>query len=381
MRVGTTTLAQNYTDWDRFEAEERGDDVPPRPEISDRSIFLEEVALAQTADGLGFDALWTIEHHFTPYTMVTNPLQLLTYLAGTTSNVDLGTMVVVAPWHNPVRIAEDIVMLDSLLGPDRNVMCGVGRGLGRREYVGMNVDQNDARGRFDESIEILRRLLSTGECTFHGEHYDIEHLHLRPQPDRDMSDCLFGAGGTSDTVSLIAESGINPLTVPTVSLAVALKSAEAYAKQRAAVGFEPAQTKLGLYVYCAETPAEAQAGAEQYLLNFADSSLRHYELGNDHFGKIKGYESYQQMSKAFSGPTNPMAQGYLNDHPWGTPDEVCERIKTIATAFGADELMLGFKYGGMPADVAERSIRLFADEVLPELHEFHTEPIALGAAT
>ena len=73
--------------------------------------------MAQVADGLGFDALWTIEHHFTPYTMVTNPLQLLTYLAGTTSNVDLGTMVVVAPWHNPVRIAEDIVMLDSLLGP------------------------------------------------------------------------------------------------------------------------------------------------------------------------------------------------------------------------------------------------------------------------
>ncbi|MDG2114362.1 MAG: LLM class flavin-dependent oxidoreductase [Actinomycetota bacterium] len=380
MRVGTTTLAQNYMDWDRYEAEERGDEVPPRPEISDRSIFLEEVALAQTADGLGFDALWTIEHHFTPYTMVTNPLQLLTYLAGTTQNVDLGTMVVVAPWHNPVRVAEDIVMLDSLLGPDRKVMCGVGRGLGRREYVGMNIDQNDARGRFDESIEIIRQLLATGRCTFHGEHYQIDNLHLRPQPDRDMSDCLFGAGGTSDTVGLIAENGINPLTVPTVSLDIALKGARSFAEQRAAAGFEPAQNKLGLYVYCADTHEQARSGAEQYLVNFADSSLRHYELGNDHFGAIKGYESYQAVSKAFSGDTNPMAQGYVNDHPWGTPAEVCERIKTIAAAFGASELMLGFKYGGMPADVAERSMRLFAEEVLPELHEFHTEPLT-GAAT
>jgi alkanesulfonate monooxygenase SsuD/methylene tetrahydromethanopterin reductase-like flavin-dependent oxidoreductase (luciferase family) len=196
-----------------------------------------------------------------------------------------------------------------------------------------------------------------------------------------MSDCLFGAGGTSDTVSLIAENGINPLTVPTVSLDVALKSAQAFAEQRAAAGFEPAQTKLGLYVYCAETHDAAEAVAEQYLVNFADSSLRHYELANDHFGKIKGYESYERMSEAFRGDTNPMAQGYVNDHPWGTPDEVCERIKTIATAFGANELMLGFKYGGMPTDIAERSIRLFAEEVLPELHEFHTEPIVVAKAT
>ncbi|MDH3644544.1 MAG: LLM class flavin-dependent oxidoreductase, partial [Gammaproteobacteria bacterium] len=325
---------------------------------------------------LGFDALWTIEHHFTPYTMITNPLQLLTYLAGTTSNVDLGTMVVVAPWHNPVRIAEDIVMLDSLLGPDRNVMCGVGRGLGRREYVGMNVDQAEARGRFDETIAILQQLLATGQCTFHGEHYHIDQLRLRPQPDRDMSDCLFGAGGTSDTVSLIANNGINPLTVPTVSIDAALKSFQAFVQQRAAAGFEPARTKLGLYVYCAETHDEAQAGAEEYLYNFADSSVRHYELSNDHFGSIKGYESYEQVSRAFRGDNNPMARGYVDDHPWGTPAEVCERIKTLATAFGAHEIMLGFKYGGMPAAVAERSMRLFADQVLPELKEFHAEPIA-----
>ena len=380
MRVGVTTIVQNYADWDRFEAEERGEDVPAQPAKSDRSIFLEELALAQMAEGLGFDALWTIEHHFTPYTMVTNPLQWLTYLAGTTSKVDLGTMVVVAPWHNPVRVAEDMVMLDSLLGPDRKLMCGLGRGLGRREYAGMNVDQNEARGRFDESIEILMQLLSTGECTFHGQYYDIDGLHLRPQPDRDMSDCLYAAGGTPDTVSVIAKKGINPLTVPTISLDVALKSAQSYAEQRAEAGFGPAQTKLGLWVHCADTHDAAQAGVEQYLTSFADSSLRHYELSNDHFKDIKGYESYELMSKAFRSGTNPMAQGYINDHPWGTPAEVAEKIKRIATVFGANELMLGFKFGGMPTDVAERSMRLFADEALPALKEFQTEPILKPAA-
>jgi alkanesulfonate monooxygenase SsuD/methylene tetrahydromethanopterin reductase-like flavin-dependent oxidoreductase (luciferase family) len=375
MRIGSITLAQNYSDWDRFEAEERGENVASRADTSDRSIFLEEVSLAQMADGLGFDALWTIEHHFTPYTMITNPLQLLTYLAGTTSNVDLGSMVVVAPWHNPVRIAEDIVMLDSLLGPDRNVMCGVGRGLGRREYVGLNVDQSEARGRYDESIAILQQLLATGECTFHGEFFNMDKLRLRPQPDRDMSHCLFGTGGTADTVSLIASQGINPLTVPTVSVDKALLSFQSLVEQRAAAGFGPIQNKLGLYVYCAETHAEAEAGAREYLAKFADASLRHYELANDHFSSIKGYEAYGRMSKDFSGNTNPMTEAYVKDHPWGTPEEVCTRIKSLAKAFGASELMLGFKYGDMPAEVAERSMRLFAAEVLPELHEFHTTPL------
>ena len=148
MRVGATIFCQNYADWDRYEAAERGETVPIRPETTDRSIFYEEIEIATLADRSGFDSVWTIEHHFTPYTMVTNPLQLLTYLAGVTDNVDLGTMVIVLPWHNPVRVAEDIAMLDALLG-DRQLIAGVGRGLGRREYGGLGVDQNEARGRFD----------------------------------------------------------------------------------------------------------------------------------------------------------------------------------------------------------------------------------------
>ena len=165
MRVGATIFNQNYNDWDRYEAEEHGEPVAPRPRRADREIFNEELNIARIADDSGFDSVWTIEHHFTPYTMVTNPLQYLTYIAGITKRVDLGTMVVVLPWHNPVRVAEDVNMLDAFLGPDREIICGVGRGLGRREYAGLGVDQNEARERFDESLQVLRQLLATGTAT------------------------------------------------------------------------------------------------------------------------------------------------------------------------------------------------------------------------
>ena len=127
MRVGATIFNQNYNDWDRYEAEELGKPVPKRAVRSDREIFNEEINIARIADETGFDSVWTIEHHFTPYTMVTNPLQYLTYIAGITKRVDLGTMVVVLPWHNPVRVAEDINMLDSFLDGARDVVIASSR--------------------------------------------------------------------------------------------------------------------------------------------------------------------------------------------------------------------------------------------------------------
>src|ERR1700750_530588 len=165
MRVGATIFNQNYNDWDRYEAEEQGKPVAKRAARSDREIFTEEIGIARRSDDLGFDSVWTIEHHFTPYTMVTNPLQYLTYIAGITKHVDLGTMVVVLPWHNPVRVAEDVNMLDAFLGEGRNVILGVGRGLGRREFGGLSIDQNEAPGRFGERLEGLQPPLFTAERT------------------------------------------------------------------------------------------------------------------------------------------------------------------------------------------------------------------------
>jgi alkanesulfonate monooxygenase SsuD/methylene tetrahydromethanopterin reductase-like flavin-dependent oxidoreductase (luciferase family) len=380
MRVGATIFNQNYGDWDRYEAEERGEAVAPRPAKSDREVFNEELNLARIADDTGFDSVWTIEHHFTPYTMVTNPLQYLTYCAGITKRVDLGTMVTVLPWHNPVRVAEDVNMLDTFLGPGREIICGVGRGLGRREYEGLSIDQAQARERFDESIQVLRELLATGRCDFHGKHFDITGLRLRPQPERDLSPNLWCAGGTDQTVEIIAKHDVRPLIVPTVSLDIALKTARRYQAIRAEHGLPAAATKLALWTYVAETEAEARAGAEQYMVEYAESALRHYELLGDHLGGIKGYESYGEMQKMLRQDATPFLRGFFDSHPWGTPEQVVARASELAESFGTDELMFIFKYGGMPIERAEKSMRLFAEAVLPELQKLAPQPMGQRAA-
>jgi len=380
MRVGATIFVQNYKDWDRYEAEERGEKTPARPELSDRSIFLEEINIARIADETGFDSVWTVEHHFTPYTMVTNPLQFLTYLAGVTKRVDLGTMVVVLPWHNPVRVAEDVNMLDALLGPDRDIICGVGRGLGRREYHGMCVDQADARELFDESLQILRQLLTTGQCSFAGKHYQLKDVRLRPQPEGDLSANLYCAGGTAETVQIIAKHAVRPLIIPTTSLENALLNARMYMQLRCQAGHAPSDTKLALWTYCAETENAARAGAEQYMVEYADSALRHYELLRGHLGGIHGYESYGAMTEALHKDVDIFRRAFVREHPWGTPDQVIAKVKRLAEAFGTSEIMFIFKYGGMSMKAAEKSMQLFAREVMPALKALYPQPMHAGAA-
>jgi len=380
MRVGATIFVQNYKDWDRYEAEERGEKVPARPDTSDRSIFLAEIDLARLADETGFDSVWTVEHHFTPYTMVTNPLQFLTYLAGITKRVDLGTMVVVLPWHNPVRVAEDVNMLDALLGPNRDIICGVGRGLGRREYHGMGVEQADARDLFDESLQILRQLLASGRCSFEGKHYQLKDVRLRPQPEGDLSANLYCAGGTAETVQIIAKHNVRPLIIPTTSLDTALLNARSYMQLRCQAGHAPSDTKLALWTYCAETESEARAGAEQYMVEYADSALRHYELLRGHLGGIHGYESYGAMTEALRKDVDIFRRAFVKEHPWGTPDQVIARAKRLAEAFGTSEIMFIFRYGGMPMKAAEKSMQLFAREVMPALKALSPQPMLAEAA-
>src|SRR5436305_1447265 len=80
----------------------------------DREVYREDLRLAELAEPLGFDSVWTVEHHFTDYIMCPSVTQFLAYMAGKTSRIQLGSMVIVLPWHDPVRVAEEVAMLDNM---------------------------------------------------------------------------------------------------------------------------------------------------------------------------------------------------------------------------------------------------------------------------
>ena len=90
----------------------------PNNAHSDAEVYRNELRFAEMAEPLGFDSVWSVEHHFDDYTMCPDPVQFLTYMAGRTKHVKLGSMVVVLPWHDPIRVAEQASLLDHLGQPD-----------------------------------------------------------------------------------------------------------------------------------------------------------------------------------------------------------------------------------------------------------------------
>src|SRR6202051_590387 len=108
---------------------------------SDASVVGEHLAIGDLAEPLGFDSLFALEHHFTGYAMSPAPTQLLSYYAGRTKRIQLGTAVIVLPWHDPVRVAEQIALLDILCGG--RCVFGFGRGAASVEYEGFGIPMGE----------------------------------------------------------------------------------------------------------------------------------------------------------------------------------------------------------------------------------------------
>src|SRR5437764_624909 len=147
---------------------------------TDAAVVWEHLALGDLAEPLGFDSLFALEHHFTGYAMSPAPTQLLAYYAGRTKRIHFGTAVIVLPWHDPVRVAEQIALLDILCGG--RCLFGFGRGAASVEYEGFRIPMGEARPRFVEAANIIVKALANDSFEHHGEFFQIPRTAIRPRP-------------------------------------------------------------------------------------------------------------------------------------------------------------------------------------------------------
>ena len=147
---------------------------------SDASVIGEHLALGDLAEPLGFDSLFALEHHFTGYAMSPSPTQLLSYFAGRTRRILLGSAVIVLPWHDPVRVAEEIALLDVLSGG--RCLFGFGRGAASVEYAGFRIPMEEARPRFVEAAKIVVKALTEEVFEWEGDFFTIPRTSIRPRP-------------------------------------------------------------------------------------------------------------------------------------------------------------------------------------------------------
>ena len=187
------------------------------PELFSRPkarLYREDLKLADMVEPLGFDSIWGVEHHFSPYTMIPDVLQFLTYMAGRTTRVGFGSMVVVLPWHDPVRVAEQIAMLD-IYACDRELTLGFGRGSGRIEYDGFRVSMSESRDRFTEAAEIVTLGLTQERFSYKGKFFNIPEMSIRPRaPHKNLTDRFYGAIASPETGDIMAKLGMGMLVIP-----------------------------------------------------------------------------------------------------------------------------------------------------------------------
>ncbi|HUI24932.1 MAG TPA: LLM class flavin-dependent oxidoreductase [Candidatus Kryptonia bacterium] len=339
----------------------------PLNQRSDYEVYRNDLHLADLAEPLGFESIWGVEHHFTDYTMCPDVLQFLTYMAGRTQRARLGSMVVVLPWHDPMRVAEEVSMLDHLC--DGRLIFGIGRGLGRVEFEGFRVPMDESRGRFVESAAMVLTGLEQGYCEYEGQFVKQPRRDIRPKPFKTFRGRTYAAAVSPESIQIMAELGVGILIVPQKPWETVAAELQDYrAAYRKVNGAEPLPTIAAGWTFCDEDEGRAREMAERYIGGYWQTVLRHYELASDHLAKTKGYEYYGRMSQMVNTHgAQTVVDFFLGLQVWGTPQQCYERIMQIRSHVANDTYVGVFSYAGMPIEDAERSMRLFARSVMPEL--------------
>jgi alkanesulfonate monooxygenase SsuD/methylene tetrahydromethanopterin reductase-like flavin-dependent oxidoreductase (luciferase family) len=335
---------------------------------TDRNVYRNELRLAELAEPLGFESIWGVEHHFTDYTMCPDVLQFLTYMAGRTTTLQLGSMVVVLPWHDPIRVAEQVTVLDHMC--DGRFIVGIGRGLGRVEFEGFGVNQEESRERFVESAQMILEGLESGVCEFDGKYVKQTRREIRPRPFKSFRGRTYAAAVSPESSEIMAKLGIGILIIPQKPWDQVATDLNNYRTVYQEVnGTEAPPTICAGWTFCDPDADRAREMAVKYIGGYWKTVLDHYELVGDHLVNMKGYEGYGRMQQLVSaeGGADMMTEFFLSLQVWGTPEMCYDKIVEIQTRMGAEAFTGVFSYAGMPYDMAEANMRLFATEVMPEL--------------
>jgi len=351
----------------------------PQRARSDAEIWRQGLELAGSAESLGFDSVWGAEHHFTDYHMCPNVAQFLTWVAARTRRVQLGSMVMVLPWHDPVRLAEEVLVLDHMSGG--RVIFGVGRGLGRHEFDGFRLTMAESRRRFTEHLEAILDGLETGRMAYDGELYRQPPIDLRPAPLVSFRGRVYASAISPETSRILAEAGVGMLIIAQKPWETIEADVATYRElYREINGAEPPKPLLASWIAVHDDAAVADDMYERWIVGYCESALLHYRFDDAGLADIPGYEYYGRLASRIAKHGADEFNRFLASlQTWGTPESVTEQIVENVRRIDAAGVIGVFNYAGMPDDVARANIGLFAERVLPALQRVDTGP-AVGAA-
>lgn len=314
---------------------------------------LEEAVLAEQ---LGFDCVWASEHHFSPDAWNPSPFTFLSAVAARTTRVRLGTYVLLLPLHNPLRVAEDIAVLDNI--SDGRVDLGVGVGSSPEEFRTFGIPIENRLGRTFEALRVIERCF-TGEPFSHaGKYYNFPNVHLTTTPVQRPGPPILVAAMGEQSVAWTARRGYG-------QAAGAGRGHDKYLEALRANGHDPATKQIAsvpLRLHLAETRAEAwdevEAGLYQVLHFYrTHGNPAAGSRGAEPLGALPPLGEFRQVAGIGHGG-QPFAVG--------TPDDVLRELAAYR-GLGLTHLSLNLHQPGQNSRSVRHSMHLFAEHVLPAL--------------
>ena len=357
--------------------------------------YAEHLEAWEELDRLGYDGVGFNEHHCSPYGLMNSPNLMASAAAQRTKRLKLLIYGNLLPLHEPLRLAEELAMLDCL--SNGRIISGFARGI-PREYQVHNVPLDESRARFEEAYDIVTRAWTEDVFSYSGKFWSYKDVAIWPRPvQRPHPPIWIPIVGSKESIEFAGRHDI-PITPGLAGGGLRNDIIRFYAKCLADAGHRitPDHMSLALNAYVADSKVQAVREVAPYHLYFNRTLFSHGSFTETAAQRKVGYVS--QTSTDYVRPENQRAAALLREDfrnmtmadvermaenmPWGTPDEVAQRIIAQAEAAGANTVQIGFNRGAMPHDMFMNQIRRFAAEVLPRLqaHKVETVPLVEEAA-
>lgn len=304
---------------------------------------------------LGYDNVWLTEHHFVDDGYNPSVLTTAAAIAGRTSRIRIGTFVLLLPFHDAVRVAEDAAAVD--IWSNGRFDLGVGQGYRAEEFAALCIPREERSTRLAEGVELIKRLWTEERVTFAGEFNQIEDLMLSPKPVQKPHPPIWLGARAEKAIQRAARLGYHLLGTLGPDPAVA------YVKALREHGRDPADYSIAQLraVYVAKSADQAWNESAEHF---------HYMMRN--------YASW--LGEAMDAPGDERAwpvrsvrelrESHLGERLMiGTPEDCAKKLERFRKEYACTHLIMATQLAGLDPRNGLRSIELFAKEVMPHFRD------------
>lgn len=330
---------------------------------TEQDLFEYEVECVGYAEELGFDGVWLGEHHFRP-NVCPSILSFAAFMAARTKRIRIGLGVLVLPLYNPLRLAEDVAMVDILSKGRLDI--GLGRGYNRMEFNAFSVPEEQTRNRFVEILDILRQAWTKDCVHHHGEHYQVNGVRVVPKPLQKPHPPLWIGASSADSVRLAGAQGIPFLCDPVHNFEQAADLVRLWTSTAKEAGHETAGVELAALrpMWVAETSQEAVKDRPVWVPQ-ALEEIRSKPLAQHTPDPSRGFEPGSTLVEATGRPMEEIIED--NTYIVGDPTTVVRKLRAYRDIGYTHIIGLFNSDVRIPLEKVRRSMELFSREVLPHV--------------